>query len=180
MKLFVGLGNPGSQYQWTRHNAGFLFADKLAEKLDLSFKFNKKFQAELASVRDDLFILKPQVFMNRSGQSVRAFLDFLKIKPDSLNAVLDGPNDLVVAHDDLDLALGDFKLQKGKGPKAHNGLQSIYQHLGNKDFWHLRLGVDSRLDRQQIAGADYVLQPLSATERQLLDQTINQLLEELV
>ncbi len=181
MKIFVGLGNPGKEYENSRHNAGFLFLDALAKELDLSFKFNKKFNADLASRRDDLFLIKPQTFMNRSGQALRAFLDFLKIDlADALNGPLDGPNDLIVVHDDLDLELGSFKLQKGKGPKGHNGLQSIYDHLGTQDFWHLRLGVDSRQGDRKIPAADYVLQSMPPAEQEKMKKMFTQLLQELL
>jgi len=177
MKIFVGLGNPGKEYQFSRHNAGFLFIDALAKKLDLDFKFEKKFNADLASKRDDLFLLKPQTFMNRSGQSIRAFLDYLKI---DLSSPFTGPNDLIVVHDDLDLIFGSFKLQKAKGPKSHNGLQSVYEHLGNQDFWHLRIGIDSREGLRQIPPADYVLKNMSIKERKILDNLFEQLLQELL
>jgi len=181
MKIFVGLGNPGPEYRDSRHNAGFIFLDTLAKKIDLSFKFNKKFNADLASRRDDIFLLKPLTFMNLSGQAVRAFLDYAKIDlGDSLNGPLDGPNDLIVVHDDLDLPLGTYKLQKGVGPKTHNGLQSLYQHLGSKDFWHLRLGVDSRAGERQIPSADYLLKKMTSTERQEFDLMVEQVLQELL
>jgi len=181
MKIFLGLGNPGAEYAQTRHNAGFLFLDQLAKKLNLAFKFNKKFNADLAAVRDDLFLIKPQTFMNRSGQSIRAFYDWLKIDfKDSLNGPTAGPNDLIVVHDDLDLKLGTYKLQKAKGPKGHNGLQSVYEHLDTQDFWHLRLGVDSRGGERSIPPADYVLKTLTATEREPLQAVFDQLLQELI
>jgi len=79
MKIYVGLGNPGPEYQGTRHNAGFMFVEAMAEALSLTFKFDKKFNAQLAVKRDDLFLIKPQTFMNNSGQALRAFLDYLKL-----------------------------------------------------------------------------------------------------
>ncbi len=177
MKIYVGLGNPGEKYQKTRHNAGFMFVDTMAEELGLSFKFEKKFNSALAVKRDDLFLLKPQTFMNNSGQALGAFLNYLKI---DLKDSLSGPEDLVVVHDDLDLALGTFKLQKAVGPKEHNGLQSIYQHLGTKDFWHLRLGVDSRQGLRNIPPADYVLQTMPQPERQIFYKTVKVLLQDLL
>jgi peptidyl-tRNA hydrolase, PTH1 family len=177
MKIYMGLGNPGQEYQKTRHNAGFMFVDAIAKELSLNFKFEKKFNAQLAVKRDDLFLIKPQTFMNNSGQALRAFLDYLKI---DIQDQFSGPEDLIVVHDDLDLALGTYKLQKGIGPKEHNGLQSIYQHLGTKNFWHLRLGIDSREGLRNMASADYVLQVMSAGEREILNNTIQQLLQELL
>lgn len=177
MKIYVGLGNPGKQYQQTRHNAGFLFVDTLAEELALAWKFEKKFNAELASKRDDVFLIKPQTFMNNSGQALRAFLDYLKI---DLQGPFVGPEDLIVVHDDLDLALGTYKFQKGTGPKDHNGLQSIYQHLGTREFWHLRLGIDSRGGQRIISPADYVLQVMPKQEQTIFHKTIEELLQELL
>lgn len=177
MKIYVGLGNPGKDYQHTRHNAGFMLVDAMAQELDLSFKFEKKFNAELAVKRDDIFLIKPQTYMNNSGQALRAFLDYLKI---DIQDPFSGPEDLIVAHDDLDLALGTFKLQKGTGPKDHNGLQSVYQHLGTRDFWHLRLGIDSREGERIVSSADYVLQVMPQDERQILIETIEPLLQELL
>ena len=177
MKIYVGLGNPGKEYQNTRHNAGFIFVDAVAEKLSLNFKFEKKFNAQLAVKRDDLFLIKPQTFMNNSGQALRAFLDYLKI---DMQNPFSGPEDLIVVHDDLDLALGTYKLQKGVGPKDHNGLQSIYQHLGTKNFWHLRLGIDAREGVRKISPADYVLQVMPAVQRKIFDKTVEQLLQELL
>lgn len=177
MKIYLGLGNPGKQYQHTRHNAGFMFIDALAEALALTFKYEKKINADLASKRDDIFLIKPQTFMNNSGQAIRSFFDYLKI---DLQGPFVGPEDLIVIHDDLDLALGSFKFQKGIGPKDHNGLQSIYQHLGTREFWHLRLGIDSRAGLRTLSAADYVLQTMSKEEQQILDKTITELLQELV
>lgn len=177
MKIYVGLGNPGPKYRKTRHNAGFMFVDAVAEELSLTFKFEKKFNAQLAVKRDDLFLIKPQTFMNNSGQALRAFLDYLKI---DMQDPFAGPEDLIVVHDDLDLPLGTYKLQKGIGPKEHNGLQSIYQHLGTKDFWHLRLGIDSRNGLRNIAPADYVLQRMSLKQQEIFNKSIKQLLQELL
>lgn len=177
MKIYVGLGNPGKEYQKTRHNAGFMFVEAVAKELSLTFKFEKKFNAELAVKRDDLFLIKPQTFMNNSGQALRAFLDYLKI---DMQDPFAGPEDLIVVHDDLDLPLGTYKLQKGIGPKEHNGLQSIYQHLGTKDFWHLRLGIDSRNGLRNIAPADYVLQRMSLKQQEIFNKSIKQLLQELL
>lgn len=177
MKIYVGLGNPGEQYQHTRHNAGFMFIDALAQELALTFKFEKKFNADLASKRDDIYLIKPQTFMNNSGQALRAFLDYLKI---DLQGPFVGPEDLIVVHDDLDLALGTYKFQKGTGPKEHNGLQSIYQHLGTREFWHLRLGIDSRGGLRTISPADYVLQKMQKNEQEIFEKTITELLQELL
>lgn len=173
MRIIVGLGNPGKNYQNTRHNAGFIFVDYLADLLQLSWKYEKKLQAKLARSEviyqgstEDLCLIKPETFMNLSGQAVRAALDYYY--PDVLE---EEPQHLVVAHDDLDLPLGEFKLQK-KGPKVHNGLQSLYQHLGFDDFWHLRIGVDTREGMRTLPPADYVLMKMSPEEQKQLQESL--------
>ena len=173
----MGLGNPGKEYEQTRHNAGFALVDFLLEKYSLTLKFDKKFQAEYVKteiikngVAEDLFLIKSMAFMNNSGVSLRAFLEYFY----SDLLLDDESNHLIVAHDDLDLELGQFKLQKGKGPKVHNGLSSIYQHVGHKNFWHLRLGVDSRKGDRSINPSNYVLMKMNADEKEVLRDSIAQ------
>jgi PTH1 family peptidyl-tRNA hydrolase len=166
MVFIVGLGNPGPEYIQTRHNAGWLLLDKVAAAFEApSFSFQKKFQAEVSKVGGLVFI-KPQTYMNNSGQAVRSVLDFYN-QP----ITQPGLKDLIVFHDDLDLELGSYKLQLGTGPKVHNGLGSVYQHLGSQDFWHLRIGVDNRAGDRSMPGSSYVLKTLTADELKLmLDQ----------
>lgn len=171
----MGLGNPGKEYEQTRHNAGFTMVDYLAKKFSLTLKFDKKFQAEYVKaeiikngVAEDICLIKSMGFMNNSGITLRAFLDYFF---DEI-VTQDEGNHLIVAHDDLDLELGQFKLQKGKGPKVHNGLDSIYKHLGHKDFWHLRLGVDSRKGNRNISPSNYVLMKMNQEEKDALEQVI--------
>lgn len=175
MKIIVGLGNPGKEYEQTRHNAGFALIDYLAKKFSLTLKYDKKFQAEYIKtevikdgVAEDICLIKPRTFMNLSGVALRAFLEYF------YEEILseDEGGHLIVVHDDLDLELGQFKLQKGKGPKVHNGLASIYQHLGHKNFWHLRLGVDSRGGKREISSSNYVLMKMTSLEKAALDQAI--------
>ncbi len=175
MKIIMGLGNPGKDYEETRHNAGFEMVDYLAKKFSLKFKFDKKFQAEYVKaeiiqngVPEDICLIKPMTFMNNSGMALRSFLEYF------YEEILDEDegNHLIIAHDDLDLELGQFKLQKGKGPKIHNGLSSIYQHLGHKNFWHLRLGVDSRGGERNISPSDYVLMKMNSAEKDKLQNVI--------
>lgn len=144
MELIVGLGNPGQKYKNTRHNAGFLVVDEL-EKLNLP----------------NMVLFKPQKFMNRSGAEVKKWLK--KWKGRTLP-------DLYVVHDDLDIPLGKFKIQFGKGPKVHNGLSSIYEQLGTKDFWHIRIGIDG--DRDGKSGEDFVLENWRPEEREVINLTI--------
>ena len=163
MKVIVGLGNPGSQYVQTRHNAGWLFLDYLGEKLGApAFSAQKKFSAEISKTSAGLLLVKPQTFMNNSGLAVRQICDFYDLDPAA---------DLVVAFDDLDLNLGTFKIQTATGPKDHNGLNSIYQHLGTQDFTHLRLGTDAREGERLIPPADYVLQKFPPEQFTLLQVT---------
>lgn len=177
MKIIVGLGNAGKEYENTRHNAGFTFVDFLAKKFSLNLKFDKKFNVEYVKteivqngVAEDICLVKPMAFMNNSGITLRAFLDYFYA--DILEE--DEGNHLIVAHDDLDLDLGQFKLQKGKGPKVHNGLNSIYKHLGHKNFWHLRLGIDSRSGTRSIEPSSYVLMKMTQAEQNKLQAVINE------
>lgn len=177
MKVIVGLGNPGKEYENTRHNAGFIFIDALAQKLSLKLQFEKKFslayvKAEILQngVAEDLCLIKPLAFMNNSGMVLHNFFSYFY--SDFLEE--DEGNHLIVVHDDLDLDLGQYKLQKAKGPKVHNGLNSIYKHLGHKNFWHLRLGVDSRGGNRNIEPSNYVLMKMNQKEQVLLQQAIDE------
>lgn len=183
MKIIVGLGNPGKEYERTPHNAGFMLVDYLSSKLALVLKNEPKFKAAYAkgevvrqALAQDVFLIKPMNFMNQSGASLRNVLDYF------YKGILDEDegNHLIVVHDDLDLPLGSFKLQKGVGPKAHNGLLSIYQHLGHKNFWHLRLGVDARTDRNAIPAQDYLLKAMTNDELQILNRVITEAADQIV
>lgn len=151
MKLIVGLGNPGEKYKNTRHNAGFLVVDELA-RLNLP----------------NVVLFKPQKFMNRSGVEVKRWL---KNRKDPILPVL------YVVHDDLDIPLGKFKIHFGKGPKVHNGLQSIYDQLGTKDFWHIRIGIDS--DRAGKTPEEFVLSRWRPEERAIIKTVIEKVVKEL-
>ncbi|AIL32475.1 aminoacyl-tRNA hydrolase [Basilea psittacipulmonis] len=153
IKLIVGLGNPGKQYEKTRHNAGFWLLDDVANHLGVSFKLESGFFGEVAKVMiqsHPVFLLKPTTFMNRSGQSVRALSQFYKISPEAI----------LVVHDELDLPPGEVKLKKGGGHAGHNGLKDIQAQLGTPNFWRLRLGIGHPRTlgmAQQVF--DYVLSP---------------------
>jgi PTH1 family peptidyl-tRNA hydrolase len=164
MLLLVGLGNPGPEYQRTRHNAGWMYIDYVAEGYGASpFRHDNKFEAELADVTINgitVMLVKPLTYVNNSGRSVSKLMNFYKLTP----------SDLVVAHDDLDLPLGQFRIQIGTGPKGHNGLISIEKSIVSIDFKRIRIGVDSRTseERKIVSGEDYVLKPMEAeTERVL-------------
>ncbi|WP_108125291.1 aminoacyl-tRNA hydrolase [Saccharospirillum mangrovi] len=135
LKLIVGLGNPGAQYDRTRHNAGFDYVDELARSLGASWQLDSKYLAEMTKVNiagTTVWLMKPMTFMNRSGQSVASFANFYKFDP----------KQILVAHDELDLPAGVARFKLGGGHGGHNGLRDIIARLGNiKDFYRLRLGI---------------------------------------
>lgn len=172
MKLIVGLGNPGDKYSENRHNVGFMVVDFLKDKLgdELKFQMNKKFNAELASTKEYILV-KPQTFMNDSGRAVSSICRFYKIKYE----------DLYIVHDDLDIPLGSFKIQFGKGPKVHNGLLSVEQDLGTDQFWNIRVGVENREVRgnKGIPGVVYSLQNFSPNEKVLVEEVVEKVADSL-
>jgi peptidyl-tRNA hydrolase, PTH1 family len=151
--LVAGLGNPGREYERTRHNAGWMVVDELARRRDGSFR--SQFAGQLAQVRDGdlrLALLKPETYMNVSGRSVGDATRFFKVEP----------GELLVVHDDVDLEPGRLQARLGGGLAGHNGLRSIAEELGTQDFLRLRIGVGrpGRGDRRPVA--DYVLSPFEA------------------
>ncbi len=162
LRLIVGLGNPGTQYEQTRHNAGFWFVERLARRHHGQFRCEARFSADVARIQvagHEVWLLQPQTFMNRSGQAVRPFADFYKIAPEAI----------LVAHDEIDLPPGEVRLKKGGGHGGHNGLRDLVQHLG-PDFWRLRFGVGHPGHRDLVAG--YVLSRAPSAEQTLLDAGI--------
>jgi PTH1 family peptidyl-tRNA hydrolase len=158
--LIVGLGNPGSDYAATRHNAGFWFVDAVAQEASGRFAKESKFFGEVAKVSfggQTCWLLKPATYMNRSGQAVVALANFYKIAPQSILAV----------HDELDLAPGDVRLKQGGGHGGHNGLKSIIASIGTADFLRLRLGIGHPGDRNLVT--DYVLHAPSREDRQRIE-----------
>lgn len=154
--LLVGLGNPGPDYAWTRHNVGFMCADELARRAGVSFASASKMRADVAQTvigaagvgvvpGDKLLIAKPRTFMNESGQAVGKLADFYGVKPDRI----------VVAHDELDLDFGRLRLKCGGGDNGHNGLKSVRAHLHTGDYHRVRIGIGHGGGHQ--GGADYVL-----------------------
>lgn len=168
IKMIVGLGNPGSEYEQTRHNAGFWFIDELAWQYKATLKEEKKFFGSVARISisgSDLWLLKPATFMNRSGQAVAALAQFYKIKPE----------EILVVHDELDIPCGRIKFKLGGGNGGHNGLKDIQARLGTPDFYRLRLGIDHPGDRNLVVG--YVLNKPSPEHRQQIDEAINKSLK---
>ncbi|MBI2335729.1 MAG: aminoacyl-tRNA hydrolase [Deltaproteobacteria bacterium] len=161
--LVVGLGNPGTEYEKTRHNAGFLVLDQLAHENKLG-SWRQKFQAKFVQWVHDgkkVYLIKPQTFMNLSGKAVAAWLQFLKFEP----------KDLLVVHDDVDLPLGKIKLAFNRSAAGHNGVQSIVEALNSQEFNRLRIGVGRPAHRNQDT-ADYVLKPFDTHEVKVLQTTL--------
>jgi peptidyl-tRNA hydrolase, PTH1 family len=148
VKLIVGLGNPGAKYAGHRHNVGFMIADELARRLRAD-AFREKFNALYAKAGEAL-LLKPQTYMNLSGESVQKALQFFKL----------GLADLVVIHDELDLPFGTLKIKVGGGSAGHNGIKSVAQHAGGPDFVRLRVGIG----RPPQRGTEHVLSDFSRQE----------------
>jgi len=161
IKVIVGLGNPGHQYEKTRHNAGFVFLDKLADIHAVSWSVNSQFQAEFAQAKfggQAVMLLKPMTFMNRSGASVGKLLRYYKIKPE----------ELLVVHDELELAEGLVKLKRDGGHAGHNGLRDIIAHIDTRDFYRLRIGIGRPQTGMNVA--DYVLSKPSVASWDLLER----------
>jgi PTH1 family peptidyl-tRNA hydrolase len=167
IRLIVGLGNPGSEYELTRHNAGFWLVDKLADSLPACrLQRESRFNALVAksSIRgQEVWLLEPQTYMNRSGQSVGALARFYKVNPD----------EVLVVHDELDLAPGVAKMKKGGSSGGHNGLKDITAALGTQDYWRLRIGIGHprSLNLQQQV-ADFVLHRPRKEEQVLIEEAI--------
>lgn len=164
IRLIVGLGNPGAEYEQTRHNAGFWLVDQLARG---DLRKESRFNALAAKARiagNEVWLLEPQTFMNRSGQSVGALARFFKITPD----------EILVAHDELDLAPGIAKLKKGGSSGGHNGLKDISAALGTQDYWRLRIGIGHPRElKLQQPVVDFVLHRPRAEEQTLIDHSID-------
>lgn len=147
MKLIVGLGNPGKQYELTRHNVGFLCLDKLSEKYDLSFKFESSFNAMVALKNingEKCIFIKPQTYMNLSGEAVGKVLKYYKVDI----------KDFLVIYDDMDLPIGSLRLREKGSAGGHNGIKNIIQHLSTMDFKRIRVGISGHAN---IDAKDYVL-----------------------
>lgn len=178
MKLILGLGNPGKEYERTRHNAGFMVVDHFVissfSHFD-SWVLEKKFKSEVCEASIDgqkVLLAKPQTFMNSSGEAVAALVNYHKIDAD----------DVLVIHDDLDLSLGSFKLQKGTGPKGHNGVLSVENCLGVKGFWRLRVGINARvgaIHESPATGEEYVLNKFTTEELSTLSTLRPQLIQKI-
>jgi PTH1 family peptidyl-tRNA hydrolase len=159
VKLFVGLGNPGSKYEETRHNIGFKVIDRLVDDFGARNISKNAFHGELYRAGNTLF-LKPSTYMNLSGKSVHAVKQFFKI----------GTEDIVVIHDDIDLPFGAVRFKRGGGHGGHNGLRSLDEMIG-REYLRVRIGVGKPEHKSQVA--DYVLHDFSSDEQQYLDALVS-------
>lgn len=164
IQLIIGLGNPGSEYVDTRHNAGFWFVDQIARRYGGSLRNESKFHGEACKViieSRDVWLLKPMTFMNRSGQSVAALANFYKIPLENI----------LVVHDELDIPTGDIRLKKGGGHGGHNGLRDIIAHMGGREFMRLRVGIDHPGNARQVA--NYVLKKPSVDDKISIERALD-------
>jgi PTH1 family peptidyl-tRNA hydrolase len=169
IRLLVGLGNPGPEYEATRHNAGFWFIDQLARELKATLVPERSYFGQvarvnrpIAGVEGPVWLLKPMTFMNLSGKSVAALARFFKIEP----------GEVLVVHDELDLMPGHVKMKLGGSHAGHNGLKDIHAQLGSADYWRLRLGIGHPGVKAEVI--DYVLRKPRQEEREAIDKAIDQ------
>ena len=170
IRLLVGLGNPGPEYEGTRHNAGFWWIDAVARKLGATLLPDRAYHGLVARMNrpaGPLWLLEPQTFMNLSGKSVAALARFFKITPD----------EIVVAHDELDLPPGALKMKLGGGHAGHNGLRDIHAQLGSADYWRLRLGIGHPGIKSEVV--NYVLRKPAPEHRDAIEQCIARSLDAL-
>ncbi len=168
IKLIVGLGNPGNQYEKTRHNAGFWFLDALTSRFGLSLKHESKFHGEALKAAinyRNVWLLKPDTFMNKSGQAVAALANFYKIEPE----------EILIIHDELDLPPGSVRLKQGGGHGGHNGLRDTESRIGSKAFQRLRIGIGHPGHANQVTG--YVLGKASQDETIEIENAIERALK---
>lgn len=186
MKIIIGLGNPEKEYEGTRHNAGFFFADKIKVAWNFpEFEFNKKLNADISkniTGEKEILLAKPQTFMNLSGSAVKNILDFYKLTPD----------DIIVIHDDLDIAIGKYRIATDSSSAGHNGVENIIEKLGTQKFKRIRIGIgaedktsetDAHLPRQSCQQAaeagDFVLQKFSPEELEKIEKISDAVLQEI-
>jgi PTH1 family peptidyl-tRNA hydrolase len=171
IRLIVGLGNAGAEYERTRHNAGFWFVDAVARTAGAGFARERKFHGEVARLRDhgrELWLLKPGTYMNRSGQAVVALALYYRILP----------TQILVAHDEVDLPPGAVRLKRGGGTAGHNGLKDIQAKLTTPEFWRLRIGVGHPRTLQLVQDvADFVLHPPGREHAAAIDESIGRALD---
>ena len=168
IKLFVGLGNPGAEYEATRHNAGFWWVEALSREMKAPLTFDKSYFGQVARTTvhgQTIWLLTPQTFMNLSGKSVAALARFFKIKPE----------EILVVHDELDIVPGQVKLKFGGSHAGHNGLRDIHAQLGTADYWRLRLGVGHPGIKEEVI--NWVLKKPSPEHRTAIEDCITRTLK---
>jgi PTH1 family peptidyl-tRNA hydrolase len=166
IRLIVGLGNPGKEYEATRHNAGFWLVERFAARERIGLRKDAKYQAYVGRHESSgAWLLLPQTYMNASGRAVGLLAGFFKI----------APSEVLVAHDELDFPPGTAKLKQGGGVAGHNGLRDIAARLGSLDFWRLRLGIGHPGDKNVVA--DYVLKKPSPEDREAIERSIDKALD---
>ena len=164
-RLIVGLGNPGRDYEETRHNAGFWFCARLAQVWGASLATESRFHGIVGRSSKQIWMLLPQTYMNRSGQAVGALARFHRIDP----------AEILVVHDELDIPPGQLRLKFGGGMGGHNGLKDITSHLGTQDYWRLRIGIGHPGDRNEVA--NYVLKPPRREEQAEIESAIERAID---
>ena len=170
IKLFVGLGNPGPDYEATRHNAGFWWIDALARELKATLVPERSYHGLVARTTvhgQSVWLLQPQTFMNLSGKSVASLARFFKIQPE----------EILVVHDELDIPPGQVKLKRGGSHAGHNGLRDIHGQLGSPDYWRLRVGIGHPGNKNEVA--NWVLKKPSPDDRIAIDQALDRSLRAL-
>ncbi len=180
MKLIIGLGNPGKKYEKTRHNAGFMLADKLRKEWDFpAFRIDNKFNSEISegsyklkAKSYKLILAKPQTFMNNSGQAVKKIMKFYKIKPE----------DFIVIHDDLDIDSGKFKISEDSSAAGHSGVESIINALGTQKFTRVRIGIEGTEKRKtrKIPGDEFVLKDFTSTENKTIQKVSGEIISSIM
>lgn len=189
MQIIAGLGNPGKQYDNTRHNTGFMAINALADKFGLAWKTNKKFKAEMA-YGPGLILIKPQDFMNNSGFLIAAILSYYKLLPKKLGLLKTANADLskilTIIHDDLDIELGAYKISLDSRSAGHRGVESIINRLKTKNFKRLRIGIrparptGGMPELKKIPADKFVLQKFNHKEKNIINQTILKTVEEII
>jgi PTH1 family peptidyl-tRNA hydrolase len=181
MKIIVGLGNPGKKYKITRHNVGFMVVDALADQKSLSWQYNKKFKSTICKDKD-IILVKPQTFMNNSGQAIQAILSYYKLLPKRFGLIqkkdINLSSVLMVIHDDIDIELGKYKISENSRSAGHKGVASIINCLKTKNFKRIRTGI--RTERANTIPAEkFVLQNFSESELTIIDKLITELINTL-
>jgi PTH1 family peptidyl-tRNA hydrolase len=172
MKFVLGLGNPGPEYINTRHNVGLACVDVLADRLKSAYGWRREGRAMVFKNPEWVLVKTADVFMNESGSLLSTFSSFNTFNKDNL----------YVVHDDLDIKLGEFKIQKGKGPKVHGGVMDVERAMGTADFWRVRIGIDNRMSNieYRMLGEKYVLEKFGEEEKNILKGAVDAAVEAII